>query len=83
MNPAETVEQQLEAYLAGSLCRAEAKAFERRITSEPAVARAYADAKLQADASAACDESPHDEACETHQSGLIGRICRFFGGQSD
>lgn len=91
MSSTAPIEQQIETYVAGALCDAEAEAIERQIASDPAVARVYADARLRADQAhveRCCglsrhEEPRHDEPCQTHSDGLISRLCRFFGGQKD
>jgi anti-sigma factor RsiW len=80
MSSTDSIEQQLDAYIAGCLCGAEAEAIEQQITSDPAVARAYADARLRADACANGKSSceVHDDPCEPRPAGLLHRLCRFF-----
>jgi hypothetical protein len=86
MNDRNGIPEQLQAYVEGRLCGAEAEPIVRLITSDPAVARAYAEAKLRAAQHANagdCCAGEDDEAAdgEGHgRTGLLGRICRFFSG---
>lgn len=75
MSSAEQLEQQLLALIEGRLNDGEAEALTRRITSDPEVARAYAEAKLEWEERA---ESPSD--CDGGRPGLLRRLCRLFGG---
>jgi anti-sigma factor RsiW len=89
MASAEEVQQQLHALIEGSLSREEADALTVRITSDPQVARAYADAMLASgrpprseasydDAALPCD----DEAEAGDRSNMFRRLCRMFSRES-
>jgi len=89
MTSAEEVQQQLHALIEGRLSREEADAITARITSDPQVARAYADAVLESGRPPRC-EVDYDEAAlpcgDEAQAGdrpnMFRRLCRMFSRES-
>lgn len=89
MTALKEIQQQMHALIEGTLSQGEADALTRRITSDPAAARAYADAMLlaerQSDSVAGCERA--EETCDREakagdRPSMFRRLYRMLGGDS-
>lgn len=89
MTSTEEVQQQLHALIEGRLSPDDADALTARITSDPQVARAYADSMLASGRPPRCEVSyddaalPCDDEAKTgDRPNMFRRLCRMFSRES-